>query len=250
MSEKIVFWDIETSTMTVRTFSLYPEKINHSDIIQDWYIICACWVEGDNKSIKSVSVLDDPKRFKKDPRDDYYVVKKMHDVMTEADTIVAHNGDKFDWKKLNARVVYHKLPPLPPITKIDTLKVAREFQFSSKALDYLGKHLGTGGKIHTSTGLWERCEIGDKKALKEMVKYNKQDVIALRNLYKRLAPYTNKVSVSTIGRCTNSDCNSTHLIKQGFRKGKVNTFQKWQCQDCGRWCQSRLPLKLEKPTIV
>jgi len=248
MSEKIVFWDIETQKMTVQSFGLYPDSINHQDIIEDWYIICACWVEGDNKSVQASSVLDDPKRFKKDPRDDYVVVKKLHEVLSNADIIVAHNGNRFDYKKLNARIIFHGLKPLPPIVKIDTLLLARrEFAFSSNRLDFLGDFLGVGRKIDTAKGLWERSRLGDKKAIKDMVKYNKQDVLLLRDIYERLKPHV-KLPFSSVDVCPKSK--SDHITKQGIKKNRVSSYQKWQCQDCGSWCQSRLPLKLEKPTIV
>ena len=248
MSEKIVFWDIETQKLIAQTFSLYPESINHVDIIKDWYIICGCWVFNNDKQVRSVSVLDNKTRFADDPTDDAYVVKKLHDMISDADIIVHHNGDKFDWKKFNARVIYHGLPPLHPVQMIDTLKLARRhFAFTSNRLDYLGRYLGLGQKIDTAKGLWEGARLGNKKAIKDMVKYNKQDVLLLRDIYERLKPHV-KLPFSSVDVCPK--CKSDHITKQGIKKNRVSSYQKWQCQDCGSWCQSRLPLKLEKPTIV
>jgi len=245
---KILFWDIETQKLITQTFSLYPDSINHEDIIRDWYIICGAWVFNDNKQVKAVSVMDNKARFTKDPCDDKYVVTKLHEVISQADIIVHHNGDKFDWKKFNARVIYHGLTPLPEIQMIDTLKLARRhFAFTSNRLDYLGRHLGLGQKIETAKGLWEGARLGDKKAINQMVKYNKQDVLLLREVYKKLKPYV-RLPFTAIDKCPK--CESDHLTKQGIKKTKTNSYQKWQCQDCGSWSQSRLPMKLDKPTIV
>ena len=75
-----------------------------------------------SKSVKSVSLLDDPKRFKKDRTDDYHVVKTIRDTLADADMIIHHNGDRFDIRKINARLIYHGLYPLPKLVALDTLK--------------------------------------------------------------------------------------------------------------------------------
>lgn len=245
---KTIFWDIETQKMIAQTFSLYPEKINHTDIIEDWYIICACWSINDEKKVHSISGLDHIKKFRKDPRDDYEVVKKLHEVLSSADYIVAHYGDKFDWPKLTARIIYHGLSPLPPVIKIDTKKLAsRHFNFTSNKLDYLGEYLGVGRKVETTYGLWDKVRLGDEKALKEMVKYNKQDVLLLRDVFNRMKPHV-KLPYYNADACPK--CGSDKLTKQGVRRSTVSMFQKYQCQDCGSWCQERLAMKIDKPSIV
>ena len=233
--------------MITQTFSLYPDSIQHEDIIEDWYIVCASWAENSGK-VHAVSVLDDKKRFKKNPRDDYHVVKTLHDLMSKAESVVAHNGDKFDWKKFNARVIYHGLSPLPPITKIDTLKLARKhFNFTSNRLDYLGEFLGVGRKINTSKGLWNKTRLGIESAVKEMVKYNKQDVLLLRDVYKKMEPHVS-LPLSSIDCCPK--CKSKKIQKRGFTKTKLNRYQRYQCQDCGSWSKSRIAIKEEKPTVI
>ena len=63
----------------------------------------------------------------------------------EADVVIAHNGDKFDMRKANARFGHYE-PPMP-VQQVDTLKVARKyFKFESNKLGDLGEHLGLGNK--------------------------------------------------------------------------------------------------------
>lgn len=37
---KILFWDIETSQMTTKSWGLWNQNINPNQIVQDWHIIC------------------------------------------------------------------------------------------------------------------------------------------------------------------------------------------------------------------
>jgi hypothetical protein len=188
---RVILYDIETLPMTCAVFTLYPESIGHDNILTDWSLISVCWKELGRKTIYSTSILDDPKRFKKDVNDDFLVAKKMREVFETADIIVGHNSKKFDTKKLNARLMYHGLDPLPiGIHQVDTLtEVKKVAAFSSNRLDYLGKHLLDKGKIETSKGLWLRILKGDASAVKEMVVYNKGDVQLLEDLYLKILPY-------------------------------------------------------------
>lgn len=184
---KILYYDIETSHAMVLSFGLFPDFISHDNILIDWHLFSAAWQWEGEKTIHAVALTDDPERFDKDVHDDYHVVKSLHAVLQEADYIVAHNGDKFDIKKLNTRIIKHGLSPLPPVKQIDTLKMARRFFcFTSNRLDYLGTFLGVGQKIRTSQELWVKAWLGEKKAIKEMKTYNKGDIVLLRDVYKKL----------------------------------------------------------------
>ena len=114
----------------------------------------------------------------------------MYEVLADTDLLIHHNGDKFDLKKLRARAMFHRMPPLTPVTTLDTLKVSRRlYGFMSHRLGYIAHHLGLNPKSDTSDGLWMRVLQGDKKALKEMVEYNKQDVLVLRDVYNIFRPH-------------------------------------------------------------
>src|SRR5690554_6667888 len=141
---KIYLWDLETGYNIVNVFSLAVNSkyIPYSALQQERYIICGTVEELGYDNIWTYSV--DPKR----PIEDQKVVKGLLSKLSEADAIIAHNGDNFDLKFFNTRAVYHGFDLLPNIISIDTLKIARKhFNFNSNRLDYLAKFLGVGKKV-------------------------------------------------------------------------------------------------------
>jgi DNA polymerase elongation subunit (family B) len=230
---KIVLWDIETSLIIATTFSLFPEKLPHDGILQDWFILSGAWKVLGEKTVHSVSVAD----FKrKSVDDDFGVVAVLHAMLLDVDILIHHNGDKFDLKKLNSRLIFHGFPPLPKIQTIDTLKVAKKVgQFTSNRLDYLSKYLVGRGKEKTSPDLWLKCMKGDKEALKEMVKYNKVDVVRLEEVYKKFKPYIpNPPRVSDVA-CSCPSCGSIHVNKHKPRLRSTGLwYQQYQCS-CGHY---------------
>src|SRR5258708_831333 len=134
---RILIYDLEASFNVVATFRLYDQygSIPHENILEERHVISAAWKDLGEKTVHSTSLIDYPARFKKNVHDDYRVVKAMHDAMQGADIIVAHNGDSYDSKYLETRVLKHGLPPLPPFRSIDTLKIAKlRFMFNSNRL--------------------------------------------------------------------------------------------------------------------
>ena len=229
--------DIETSLIAYSGFSLWQDHISHDNILQDWFIICAAWKWYGSKKISSVSVLDEDN---KNLHNDKFVVKTLLEATEEADVVVTHNGDKFDLKKLYARCIFHKLKPFTRnIPTIDTLKMAKKyFNFTSNRLDYLGQYLGVGKKIKTSPGLWIEVLKGNKKAIQEMVKYNKGDVLLEEAVLERFAPFIDHPSVLKIfddrPYCTNILCNSANVQKHQIRYTRTGApKQRYLCMDCG-----------------
>jgi DNA polymerase elongation subunit (family B) len=243
-SPKIILFDIETSFMLTRTFTLYPEAINPNGIVKDWFMICAAWKELGKKKIHATSIND----FKRESStDDRGVVETLANALADADIIIGHNSDAFDIKKLNSRIIYHRLPPLPKIIQLDTLKEVRKVaKFSSHKLDYLGKILLGHGKLPTSSGLWDRATDGDRAAVREMVKYNKVDVLRLEEIYNVLLPYMK--SHPHVGAYTNDrnmsckHCGSTDIKKNGYRfTASGLKKQEIQCKSCHSY--SLIPLE-------
>lgn len=232
----IVFFDIETSPIVAATFSLYPESIRHENIIQDWFIISAAWKYQGNKKVYASAINSTL------GTNDFEVVKSLRDALEGVDIVVTHNGDKFDLKKLTARLIYHGLPPLPKLISIDTLKeVKKVATFTSHRLDYLGTYLSGRGKVSTSPGLWMSIVKGDYSAIDEMVKYNKVDVIILEELYEKIRPYIkNHPHIGALKgesrTCSCKACGSTNLKKNGTRITAAGLYrQEWQCTNCGAY---------------
>jgi len=251
---KILLWDIETSHVVVATFSLFPKFIPAENILQDWFMICAAWKWYDKDKVYSASVLDDKQRFSADHTDDYHVIKTLHKVLSEADAIVHHNGDRFDIKKFNARAVFHGFKPLQKLIQIDTLKIARkEFAFTSNKLDALGEFFGVGRKVPTTNKLWLDCLDGNRAAIREMVGYNKVDVTLLQDIYDIIAPYTPaKLNMNHFYGDGCPACGSSSIKKNGhdYDYTRASKFQRYRCKDCGHPFRDGQSTKIEGGPIL
>jgi len=242
---RILWYDIETSLQTAAIFQLGGNDwIRPENLLTERYVISICWQWAGESKIHSVSLLDDPNRFAKDPTDDYYVLETFHKIYSQADCTVAHYGDSFDKKYVMTRMLKHGLEPLPPIPTVDTKKVCKQqFYFNSNSLDYVGKFLGLGGKINTPSGLWLTIlkEGNNKeavKAIKTMVEYNKRDVALLRDVYNKLLPYIpNRLNRELFGQTVGCPtCGSNKVQSRGFQHAITRTYRRFQCQGkCKGW---------------
>lgn len=248
---KILLIDIETAPNLGYIWGKYEQNV--IDYKTEWYLLsfCAKWL-GEKKMISYK--LNDFKLFKKDKENDFELIRKLWDLLDEADIIIGHNSDEFDIKKTNARFLFHHLRPPTPYKTLDTKKIAKKyFNFNSNKLDDLGRYLGIGRKMeHEGFSLWLKCMAGDESAWNRMIRYNKQDVILLEKLYKRFLPYiTNHPNYGLYQQkefaCPN--CGSYHLHKRGYAMTKTNMYNRWQCQECGSWSQSVKCEKKIKPQV-
>lgn len=242
---KILFWDLETSHNIVAAFQLRNQDwISPENIIAERFIISGAWKWYGQSTVHAASLLDYP-----DVHSDELLVQHLRATLMQADVIVAHNGDKFDLKYVKTRMLKHGLPPMPPILSIDTLKVAREhFMFNANRLDYLGEFLGLGRKKSTKPGLWLRALQRDPVAIREMVAYNKQDVVLLEKVFLKLVPYmSNQITRQLFGvtdtHCPRITCGSANLRKEGLHRAATQIYQRYSCNSCGGWFRDRKSLK-------
>lgn len=240
---RVILWDIETGFNLVKAFSLYQFNgyIPYYALEQERYIICASWKELGKNKVHSVSQLDCPADFKDDPTNDYVVVEALHHMLKDVDVLIHHNGNKFDLKYFNTRAVFHGFDPLPPIRTWDTLMIAKKhFLFNSNRLNYLGQFLGVGEKIDTKPELWDDCLHGKKSAVKEMLRYNKQDVLLLERVYEKIAKFAPApVNRNLFDGHGCPHCGSENLQSRGTYATAVNTYQRYFCNDCRGWSKAR-----------
>ena len=233
----IVLFDIETAPILGYSWDIYETDV--IEIVKDWYMLSFATKKLNDKKIK-VYKLPDFRTYKKDKEDDSELVGKLCDFLKEADIIVSHNGDRFDLRKTNARLIVHGYPPLPPTKTIDTLKVARKyFKFSSNRLDHLGGILGVGRKEkHYGKNTWLGCMNGDKKSWDVLSRYNKRDVELLERVYLKLRPYIHRhpdrnIFIEEKEGCPK--CGSHNTQRRGFMVAVTRKYQRYQCQECGGW---------------
>ena len=236
---RTLIFDIETAPMEVYMWAMWQKLTSTTFINNDWYVLCwsAKWLG--EKEIISKALIDYP-AYKKDKRDDCALMVSLYKLLDEADVVVAHNGIKFDVRKVNARFLVHGLTPPSPYSIVDTLFSARkQFAFTSNRLDDLGKALGVGKKIkHSGFDLWRGCLDGDMKSWKKMIKYCANDVKLLERVYRKLLPYMKRhPNQAPFGseRSVCSKCGSTDVQYRGFAYTAVSKFRRFVCKDCGAW---------------
>ncbi len=242
MNKKILLFDIETAPNLGYVWGKYDQNVIEFE--SEWYVLCFAYKWLGDKKTHSHG-LPQYKLYAKEKDNDYEVIKKMHELFNEADIVIAHNGNKFDIKKINARFLYHGFNPPKPYAQIDTLLVARRyFAFTSNKLNDLAVLLKLGKKAETGGfELWKNCLYGVESAWTKMLKYCKQDVVLLEKVYLKLLPWIkNHPNVGllegNIGTCPN--CGSTNGEKRGFRYTTSATYQRIQCKDCTAWYQLKL----------
>lgn len=236
---RIVLLDVETSPIVGYTWTTYDANV--LKIIEPTKIISVAWKELHDDGV-TVRCLADYKGYKKGILDDKPLIKEIWDVLDKADVLIAHNGNSFDFKKLNSRFVVHGLSSPSLYQTIDTLALAKKyFRFDSNSLDNLGSTLGLGQKIvNGGFSLWTRCMAGDPDAWKLMKEYNAQDVVLLEKVYLTLRPFERRHPDLNLLSGNKEDiscgtCLSKNVQKRGFSLTKTGRKQRHQCSDCGSW---------------
>ena len=234
-------FDIETAPIQGCVWSMWKQNVAWSQVREDWYMLtwAAKWLDEEE-------IMYDSLHHYKDLFNDEPIVQSLHALLDEADIVIAHNGNKFDIPKVNARFITHGMQPPSPYRSIDTLAVARQkFRFTSNRLDVLGDILGVGRKVETGGfQLWARCLDGDPTAFQEMADYNIGDITLLEDVYLKLRPWmSNHPNINIYddeeeARCPK--CQSAKLHWRGHAYTQVSKFHRFQCQDCGAWGRSRV----------
>lgn len=230
----ILIIDIETSPLVALIWSKRQKYISQENIIDDWFILsyAAKWLF--EPGIMSGVVTHEEVIKKNDKR----IVGEIWTLLEDADIVIAHNGDKFDIKRINSRFMYYNMNmPMPYIT-IDTLKVLRKEAYNtSNRLDDICKEYGLPCKIDNGgINLWYGCITGDRGSLDKMQEYNKNDVYILEELYVRIRKYIRNhpnmaLYIDTdIPVCHN--CGSGNLTWVGYYYTGVNKYSSFRCE-CG-----------------
>lgn len=228
--KKVLFWDIETNPGLYYGWSMRYEPFAQ---IYSSSVSCIAYKWQHEDEVKIIHLTKE--QHAKDPRNDKPLIAAMSKIINEADIMVAHNGDAFDWKKFNARVLKHGLPPLKKPKLIDTLKMVRsQMKFDSHKLGDLCKELKVSLKIENEKFLFVKAlESWDK--YKKLYEYCVGDVIALEDIYNKLLPYCKPAF--HVGKLKGLDhscasCGSENLVKFGTYITMSAEVQRYRCKDC------------------
>lgn len=232
MKQKTLTIDIETSPVLGYVYNVWEGPM--FKIIEDWFIFSVAWKWLDKAGVKASAQIDSPD-YHKDRTNDKNVVLEIWKLLDEADIVIGHNARGFDVKKINSRFFHYGLNPPSPYKIVDTLTISRStFAHTSNKLDSLSKVKGRDGKIETKKELWLRCRQGDEKAWKEMIAYNKKDIIETEELYKDYLPWIKNHPYIGNDRDECPNCGSPDRQKRGLEartNGKI--YQRYSCLECG-----------------
>lgn len=231
---KILFLDLETSPINAYTWGLWQQNIAISQIKQSTEVMCfgARWYGSKKVIFRSVH-----HHGKKE------MLKELHALMDEADAICGWNSASFDHKHIRREFLEASMPPPSPTKDIDLMRVVKsQFRFPSNKLDYVAQKLGVGEKVkHSGFDLWLKCMAGNERAWREMKKYQIQDVNLLIDLYEKLKPWIkNHPNVNLYDEFSDGCvvCKSLKIQKRGFDTTQTARYQRYQCQDCGKWMKT------------
>jgi len=233
---RILLYDIENFPNIAYVWGKYEQ--NAIAFVRERMICSIAWKWLGQKKTHSL-ILPDYSDYKPQDPDSRKLVTEFHKIITTADVTIAHNGDRFDDKMLNAEFLKTGLEPPTPRKTIDTLKIARRnFRLNSNRLNDLGELLGVGRKVkHEGFGLWRKCMEGDTAAWKHMRKYNEQDVRLLERVYLKLRPWHS--SHPDLTRFTQESgcpvCHSKNLSPRGWVFLSKSRKPRFMCKDCGKW---------------
>lgn len=238
---KILLLDIETSFMKAAIWKLYKNIITSDMLLSEWFMLswAAKWLYSETVMSRCLNSKEALEEF------DFNILVPLWDLLDEADIIVAHNAKRFDIKRINTRFIIHDLLPPKTYKMIDTLEVIRQsFAFPSNGLGFVNNMLKIPGKMDNSgMDLWKGCVSGDTKSLREMEEYNKQDVVALEQLYLKVRPWikshpnTNVYTDIEVPVC--ASCASKSLVDSGFFTTQSGKYQQYRCLDCGSYSRER-----------
>lgn len=244
MTAKILILDIETAPNIAYVWGAWKQNIYQKQWLEKGHIMSISWKYlGENK----IHYMEN--RTSKDLR----IVKKIYQLLDEADIVVAHNGQRFDLPVILGRGVVHGLTPPSPYFIVDTFQVARrELRLVSNSLANLCEELGLpmkqDHKKFPGFELWLECLRGNDEAWQEMKEYNIHDVVSLEALYLRLRPYIrnhpNVARVSESGEVACAKCGSTNIQYRGYYYTAAGLcYRRFVCKDCGGWGRVRFSEK-------
>ena len=211
-------------------------------------IVCAKWYDDD----ELITLCEWDKGGRR------MFLRRVHNLMSQADIIVGHNLDQADVPWLAGDLfIEGGLPPLPPFKTVDTLKVIRKVFKSGapfKGLDAFCQIVG----IESKTDRYDReameravteKSVADRQRL---VEYCCGDVIASQALYDWLRSHIpNHPTLTVAGKDALMVCHRCgHDTKPTARRyvANVMSYSMRKCTHCGGY--SRISLEPERMSAI
>jgi len=244
---KIYLIDIETAPMEVYVYEPWDQNIRHNQVINDWSILSFAAM---NYSTGEMIYRD--LRDHSDPRDDTPLLEELWNILDAADILITQNGKKFDVKKINARLIHKRIrrrQPYSTFKHVDTKIIAkRYFGFTYNSLEYLCEHFDVKHKKlkhdkFPGMELQKECLKGNPDAWREMEEYNRQDILALRDVWEAMRAWDATVNTNLYIGTRNANCRqpgcSGEYLRNGFYFSAAGKYQRYRCDACGNEARGR-----------
>lgn len=243
---RVLVLDIETKYLTLHGFQLFNQNFSVDQIQEDISLLsfAAKWIEDEEVMYYDVSV-----------HTELELLQKLHVLLNEAHFVIAHNGRRFDMKKIRAFMLTYGLPPHSPVRVLDTLEICKkEFGFSSNKLVALTRKLcKTEKSDHGKFAgflLWREFCKGNPEAIQEMRDYNIVDVTSLQELYEIIAPWSTLLPVFEVYEDEIADM--TQWVKEGFIYSNLGKYDQYRNIKTGQYRrgQKNLLSKEKKESLL
>lgn len=230
----VLVLDIETSSMLLGGWGLFNQNYSIEQIERDWNLLSysAKWVGEDEVYYSDVTEKTEEE-----------ILEELHNLLNVADFVIAHNGRRFDMKKIKARMIIKGMQPFSPVRVIDTLEIAKaEFGFTSNKLQYLTQtlcksHIKSTHAKFSGYLLWKEFMKGNPEAIEEMRNYNILDVESLEELYFILAPWSTRLP--NFDLYTDEELNMSCWEHVGYHCTNLGKYDKYRHNMTGQYRRGR-----------
>lgn len=230
---KILYIDIETMPNLGMVWSLWQQNVSLSQLQEPDDILCfaAFWDDAPNKAIFR-SVWEDGHEA---------MVRSAWELLDQADVVVHYNGRKFDIPWIQRLFVELGLSPPSPFRQVDLYRVvSSQFRFPSNKLEFVAQRLLGTTKVATGGfGLWVAVMNGDVKMQEKMKKYCIVDTKLLIPLFHKLLPWIARIPNAAVYMDSMEiacvACGGGNFHKEGLSRTTTRIYQRYQCDDCGKW---------------
>lgn len=178
------------------------------------------------------------------------MVKRSHEIYSQADYLIHYNGCSFDNKVFGTAWAEQGLGPAAPWRDIDLIKTVRKnFQLPFKSLAYVVEWLGLDHKTDPG-GMDTWREIlrptsaeAQREAQQRMVAYCENDVRITEQAFEKLRPWVAGMNFPLSGSwddepaCTR--CGSVNIHARGWAYTTAAKYRRYQCQDCKGWMRAK-----------
>lgn len=232
---KVLYYDIETTLAKSYHWGQWKQNLSIKQQIQESHMLSHAWSWNDGDVFSSVLTPDEVLN-----QDDERIVYECWTLLDNCDVVVAHNGKRFDIKKVNGYFLKYGLPKPSSYKVIDTLEIAKKhFNLPFKSLEYLAKFLNVelkqdSGGIQT----WIDCDRGCPEALETMEYYNRGDVVTLREIHNKLKGWDNNgVNIALYNDnhdalCTHCCSDDISVITDKYAYTPQRKYQLYRCNSC------------------